>query len=188
MELDEAPGWDSIDAAIRPLVGDVVPAHFGTTATMLPNQGGLWGISAYNLDSHWFMVTYGLSELFQKVTDDPTASGWGEELTMHAAPATDVPMWAVRLLGRLGELVYERATPFLPAGYLEFPGVELPIPPVVCWTESRDLGTISTPNGSVQFVQTVGVSEVELEQMKQESTEGVLDQLRARDPLLIWPR
>ncbi len=188
MAGEDAPGWDSIDAAIRPLVGDVTPSHFGTPATMLPNQGGLWGISAYDLGSHWFLVTYGLSELFQKVSDDLSVSGWGEELTMHAAPATDVPMWAVQLLGRLGTLVYERSTPFLPGGLLEFPGAVPPLPPVVCWTEAGDLGVIDTPNGSVQFVQTVGISEDDLDMMRTESTEAVLDRRRSTDPLLVWPR
>ncbi len=43
MTDDEAPGWDAIDAAIHPLVGDATPSHFGSTTTMLPNQDGLWG-------------------------------------------------------------------------------------------------------------------------------------------------
>lgn len=133
------------------------------------------------------MVSYGLSELFGKVSDDPEVSGWGQELTMNVAPATDVPRWAVQLLGRLGTLVYERETPFLPGGRLEFPRVGSPLPPAVCWTEPRDLGTIDTPNGSVQFVQTVGISEHELELMQAETTEAVLDRRRTTDPLLLWP-
>ncbi len=107
---------------------------------------------------------------------------------MHVAPATDVPLWAVQLMGRLGTLVYERATPFLPGGRLEFPGVGSPLPPAVCWTEARDLGVIDTPNGTVQFVQTVGISEDELDLLKAETTEAVLDRRRTNDPLLLWPR
>ncbi len=187
MTDDDAPGWDAIDAAIAPLVGDVEPSHFGTN-TLLPDQDGLWGISAYDLGTHWFLVTYGLSELFAKVTDDPAVSGWGEELTMHTAPSAEVPTWAVRLLARLGELVYERGTPFWPDGRLEFPDTEPPIPPAVCWITDPDLGTIRTIHGELQFVQTVGVSASDLEEMRQTSTAQVVDRLRSTDPLLVWPR
>jgi hypothetical protein len=102
---DEAPGWDAIDTAIRPLVGEQQPLHWGRGAS-LPGQGGLWGVSAYRRSGHWFFVTYGLSELFTKTSDDRNVSGWGEELTMRiAAGAADdaPPAWAPRLLARLGE-------------------------------------------------------------------------------------
>lgn len=52
----------------------------------LGTKEGIWGVSAYRLPSHWFVVTYGLSELYTKVSDDPSTSGWGEELTMRVGP------------------------------------------------------------------------------------------------------
>ena len=104
---EEAPGWDFIDASIAHVVRGVPPQHWGT-GTGLSDQEGLWGISAYALVDHWFLVTYGLSELFTKVSDDPAVSGWGEEFTMRLhRTGDDVPTWAVRLLARLGELVFQ---------------------------------------------------------------------------------
>ena len=184
---DEAPGWDAIDQAITPIVGSTPPAHFGT-GTGLPNQDGLWGISAYDLETHWFLVTYGLSELFAKVSEDAEVSGWGEELTMHTAPGSEVPEWAVRLLARLGELVFQRGTPFLPGGRLEIPDAPSPMPPAVCWTEDDLLGAIETVNGRVQFVRTVGVTAEDIDAMRAASTDEVLSRRRAVDPLLLWPR
>lgn len=184
---DEAPGWDAIDVAIGPIVGSTQPAHFGT-GTGLPDQDGLWGISAYDLGTHWFLVTYGLSELFGKVSDEPEVSGWGEELTMHTAPGSEAPEWAVRLLARLGELVFQRGTPFWPGARLEIPDARSPMPPAVCWTEDDRLGTIDTPNGRVQFVRTVGATAADIAAMRTTSTHDVLAQLTSADPLLLWPR
>lgn len=183
---DGAPGWDAIDAAIAPIVGSTSPAHFGT-GTGLPDQDGLWGISAYNVDTHWFLVTYGLSELFGKVSESSEVSGWGEELTMHTAPAPEIPEWAVRLLARLGELVFQRGTPFWPGGRLEIPDAPSPMPPAVCWTEDDRLGVIDTVNGRVQFVRTVGVTDADIEAMRATSTDDVLGRMKSVDPLLVWP-
>jgi hypothetical protein len=55
MQQDDAPGWDAIDAALLPIVGDRQPLHWGTD-THLPGQGGLWGLSAYALDDHWSLL------------------------------------------------------------------------------------------------------------------------------------
>lgn len=183
----EAPGWDAIDEAIAPIVGSTPPAHF-VTGTGLPDQDGLWGVSAYDLETHWFLVTYGLSELFAKVSEDAEVSGWGQELTMHTAPEPEVPAWAVRLLARLGELVFQRGTPFWPGGRLEIPDAPSPMPPAVCWTEDDRLGVIDTANGRVQFVRTVGASAAGVEAMRATSTNDVIAQMRAVDPLLVWPR
>ncbi|MGH9288239.1 MAG: suppressor of fused domain protein [Acidimicrobiales bacterium] len=104
---DEAPGWDAIDAALRPVVEDRVPDHW-STGSGLPDQGRLWGIRAYRFVDHVLYVTYGLSELFMKVSDDEAVSGWGAGLTMRVVPPSGdrPPTWPVRLLARLGELVF----------------------------------------------------------------------------------
>ena len=182
---DEAPGWNAIDAAIGPVVGDVVPLHWGTN-TGLPQQDGLWGISAYALAEHWFFVTYGLSELFTKVSDDPAVSGYGEELTFRLLRSgeTDPPAWASKLLARLGELVYERRTPFLPGGRLELQGTD-EAPPALCWAADPEMRAIETPFGSVQFVATIGCSPTLLAEMRESSTDAVLSSVRPENPLLI---
>ncbi len=184
-----APGWDAIDAAVAPLVADTKPMHWAT-GTGLPNQGGVWGVSAYAQPGYWFFVTYGLSELFAKVTDEPTVSGFGEELTMRISrpeAESDAPEWTARLLARLGELVYERRTPFLPGGRLEITDASDAVPPALAWTEDPELDSITTPFGAVQFVATVGVSSERVEAMRQTSTQSVIDHIRSENPLLITP-
>lgn len=184
--MDEAPGWDAIEVAVGPLVGDAGPRHWGT-GTGLPDQDGLWGVSAYELSDHILYVTFGLTELFSKVSDDLAVSGWGMELTMRVLRDVSgpVPEWPVRLLARLGELVFERSTPFLPSGRLEIPDGDAVVPPSVCWTEDPLLSPVSGPFGEFSFVATVGVSRGLLAEMRETTTATVLERLRDANPLLI---
>jgi suppressor of fused len=184
---DEAPGWDAIDQALAPLVGDAEPMHWGT-GTMLPDQDGIWGISAYRRPDHWLFVTYGLTELFAKVSDEPAVSGWGFELTMRIAPdGSDAPpAWTPGLLSRLGELVFERSTPFQPGGRLEVPNASGGAPPALCWVEDPELApVVESPNGSFTFVATLGVATDVLDQMRASSTREVIESVRATNPLLV---
>jgi Suppressor of fused protein (SUFU) len=184
-DREDAPGWDAIDAAIAPLVGSRTPHHWGT-GTLLPGQDGLWGISAYDLGSYWFFVTYGLSELFTKDRDDPLVSGWGEELTLRVRRDRESPPdWVPPLLARLGQLVFQRATPFLPAGRLALLDASDGAPPALAWAADPQLDPITTPFGAVQFVATVGISEAMLERMRATSTADVLASVGARNPLFV---
>jgi hypothetical protein len=185
--VDEAPGWDAIDAAIRPFVGDREPRHWAT-GTGLPDQDGLWGISAYRRTDHWFFVTYGLSELFQKVWEDPQVSGWGEELTLRLALDGDdgPPEWGAKLLARLGTLVFQRAIRYAPGGRQQFGDARGDIPAAVCFAADPELpDPIATVHGTFTFVATVPISEGMLEAMRRASTSEVLDQVRRDNPLLI---
>ncbi len=181
-----APGWNAIEVAIAPLVEGIPPVHWGT-GTMVPDQDGLWGVSAYPRPGHWFFVTYGLSELFTKISQDRSVSGWGEELTMRVRREHDgeAPWWPPRLLARLGELVFERATPFWPGGRLELGNDGGEAPPAVCWTSDPELGEIATPHGSLAFVATVGVGRDLLARLRAGGTERGLAEVRAVNPLLV---
>jgi len=183
---DAAPGWEAIDEAIAPLVEGVAPVHWGVS-TMIPDQDGLWGVSAYPRPDHWFYVTYGLSELFTKISRDAAVSGWGEELTMrvHRGPASEAPGWPARLLARLGELVFERARPFWPGGRIELGDGGDEMPPAVCWTPDPELGEITTPNGNLEFVATVGVGRDLLARLRAQGTEAGLADIRTVNPLLV---
>jgi suppressor of fused-like protein len=108
---DEAPGWDAIETAVARVVPAQRALHWGTD--MLPGQDGIYGLSAYRVSGHWLLVTFGLTELFSKDSDDPRISGWGFELTMRV-PAAEAqpPVWARRLLQQLGRYVFGAGQPF----------------------------------------------------------------------------
>src|SRR4051794_9435935 len=104
MQDDNAPGWDAIEAVMAErLAVDGEPLHWSTG--VLPGEAGVYGISAYRLPRLWFFVTFGLTELYEKESEDPAVSGWGFELTMRTPRLEgdqQPPQWPMTLLARLG--------------------------------------------------------------------------------------
>ena len=147
---------------------------------------------AYRLPEMWFFVTFGLTELYEKVSDDAAVSGWGFELTMRTPRAggdAQPPEWALALLARLGEHVFTSASPFGPGHRLDpggpitgFPDTRLT---AVAFTTDPELASITTPNGSVDFLQVVGITAAELERMQQSTTAAVLGELADHSPHLV---
>jgi len=187
MEQDAAPGWDAIDAALAPLVGETEPQHWGTD-TALPDQDGLWGISAYPLDDHWLFVTYGLSELFTKVSDVVEISGWGHELTLRCLrqPQDDVPpSWIVSLLSRLGEVTYEQNQPFAVGGRMDLPNAPEGYPAGLVWTEDPLLAGFDGPFGRVDFLAVVGVSDDLMTEARLTTTALMLTAVSEENPAFV---
>src|SRR5688572_24481090 len=100
MAEGNAPGWDAIEATVRgQLDVDGAPLHWSTG--VLPGQDGVYGTSAYRVPGSWFFVTFGLTELYEKESDDLAVSGWGFELTMRTPRPDGVqqpPQWPLTLL------------------------------------------------------------------------------------------
>ncbi len=186
--VSEAPGWHAIERAIASVHPGVTPIHFGGEADALPNQG-VWGINAYPLEGHWLIVTLGLTELFEKRSDDPSTSGWGFELTIRALLTGDQPpQWALQLLQALGRAVYSTGRPFGDGHRLD-PGEPITGSNdtrlrAIAFATDSELDPIDTANGRVNFLQVVGITQEELAAMKETSTAAVLDGLRTLDPLL----
>src|SRR5205814_8777470 len=109
-----APGWDAIDAAFAPLYRGQEPRHVGPLLRwMLGGRDPLVGISAWKrLEPmpHWHFVSYGLTELYGKESDDPLVSGFGFELTFRLVcdPAEAAPpVWAFSLMQNFARYVLE---------------------------------------------------------------------------------
>ena len=191
MAHDNAPGWDAIEATVTErLAVFEEPLHWSTG--VLPGQDGVYGVSAYRVPGSWFFVTFGLTELYEKESDDAAVSGWGFELTMRIPRAdgeAQPPQWPLTLLARLGEYVFSSASPFGPGHRLDPGG---PITgttdtrlTAVAFTADPELPSITTANGSVEFLQVVGISSAELEQMQQSTTAAVLKDLADQNPHLV---
>ena len=88
-----APGWDAIDEALAGAYGDQEPKHYGTIIKYsLGGPDPLDGVSVYEHagpPAHWHYVSYGLSELYQKESEDLELSGWGIELTFRLVRGAD---------------------------------------------------------------------------------------------------
>ncbi|MBT2207323.1 MULTISPECIES: suppressor of fused domain protein [Actinomadura] len=195
--MDESPGWDAIDAALRPLYGDTAPYHLGTVHKWsLGGPDPLDGISVYPRAEpvpHWHFVSYGMSELYEKESEDPDESGWGFEFTFRLVrdPAEETPpVWAANLLQNLGRYVFNSGNWFEPGHHMSVNG------PIAAEREDSDiravgfvldpeLGEIATPHGSVKFLQVVGLATEEYEAVRQWNAGAFMDALAPHLPLFV---
>jgi hypothetical protein len=196
---DLTQGWKAIEAAITPLYPGQEPAHFGTIIRF--SMGGndpLDGISAYRATKpqpHWHFVTFGMSELYEKESENKEVSGWGFEFTFRLArdasePAdAQPPMWALNFLQNLARYVFETGNVFEPGHHMDLNGpIALEQETAITATLfARDpqLRPITTPNGKMQFVQILGITADELQAARAWDTTKFLSVMASVDPMLI---
>jgi len=82
-EETDSVGWDAIDEALLKVYPEQEPRHYGPVLKfMLGGEDPLDGISIYDGGDYWHFVTYGLSELHEKVSENAEYSGYGMEFTL----------------------------------------------------------------------------------------------------------
>lgn len=179
-------GWDVIEEQMVKLYGQQEPKHYGTLIPyMLGGNDPLDGISAYKANKpfpHWHFVTFGFSELYEKESENTDYSGFGFELTFRLTREEneeEPPAWALNLLQNMGRYVFNSGNIFTSGDYLDANG---PIClgfdtrlTALAFIEDPQLPAVHTPNGRVEFLQMVGITEDELEAMKTWSTLGMLE-------------
>ena len=124
-ELPDPVGWDAITAAFEKLYpGQEEPRHF---ATLIPwRLGGndpLQGVSAYDGGDFFHLVSYGLSDLYEKEGADPDYSGYGLEFTMKLRKAgmgdeSSELKCAAGIFNALARLTFEKGEQFFPDEYI----------------------------------------------------------------------
>ena len=195
---DVAPGIAAIATKLAKHYGyQEEHAHWGTESSL--RQGGrdpLDGVSAFNAGDHWHYVSYGLSELFDD--DDrlfptrPGESGFGFELSFRVAKGPDEtapPSWPVGLLQRLARYVFRSGNVFRPGDHMDLNG---PIGGLkktqlsgALFAPDPELTTIDARYGRVVFLQVIGVTEDELDAVKDWRCEGFLEVVTRHNPKLI---
>ncbi|WP_458123603.1 suppressor of fused domain protein [Paenibacillus sp. Z3-2] len=193
---ENTSGWDAIDKAIGDLYGEQEPRHYGTALPyMLGGPDPLDGISVYAVDKlmhHWHFVTYGFSELYEKEMQDASRSGYGFELTFRLTRSeeeTEPPAWALNLLQNVGRYVFNSGNVFHAGDYMDANGPIClesdTLLTALAFIEDPDLPEISTPNGSVKFIQIVGISGRELEMIQTWNTRGFLSACSSFTPKYV---
>jgi suppressor of fused len=191
---DAAPGWDAIDAALARIYPGVEPQHYGTLIKWrLGGPDPLDGISVYAREDHWHIVTYGLSELYGKESDDPTESGWGFELTFRPTrrpDETDHPMWALNFLQNIARYVFSSGNPFGPGHHMNLNGpISLAAPETairaITFADDPELGVISTVHGQLRFLQVVGLTLEEYAVIERWDVQQLLAAMAPHLPLLV---
>lgn len=195
-EQDDAPGWEAIDAALRPIYHEREPYHVGTIVPYaLGGPDPIHGISVYKNNDpspHWHFITYGFSELWAKESSDPEVSGFGFELTFRPtckAEETKPPNWALNFLQNMGRYVFETGNSFgvghtMPLnGSIEKDSSTL-IHAVSFYLDPQ-LPPIQTPNGRVEFLQIVGLTMEELDAIQAWDAAAFLRLRSKDDPFLL---
>src|SRR5262249_41245729 len=150
------------------------PRHYAAVVpAMLGGSDPLQGISAYEADhNHWHFVTYGLSDLYDKSVPDSPESGFGFELTFRLAREGDdqPPSSCLSLLQNLARYVLAAGNVVAPGHYMNLNGpvqagsdTELH---AAFFIEDPQLPAVQSVNGSVRFVQVVGITMDEAQTIK----------------------
>lgn len=127
-KIINASGWDAIDEeAKRIYPGQDNPKHYEPLIKWcFGGSDPLDGISVYDGGDYWHFVTYGLSELYDKESDDKEWSGYGMEFTFkikkdsYADEEYEIKC-ICGLLQQIARLTFESGEIFNPFEYLYQP-------------------------------------------------------------------
>ena len=198
-DTDAAPGWDAIDDALARLYGEQPPMHWGTVIkAMLGGPDPIDGISAYESGAgapHFHFCSYGFSSLYyDEAAVGKDFSRFGFELTFRLArqgESQETLVWVCNMIQNLGRYVFDSGRWFEEFHWIPANGpIKLESDTDIVgliFVQDPQLPPIDTPHGRVEFLQMVGVTTQELEDIKSKrrTVEDVATSLRVGNPLLI---
>lgn len=170
----QATGWDAIYEEGERVYPGKLREHYGTLLKWrLGGKDPLDGIDLYDGGDYWHFVTYGMSELYEKESENPEVSGFGMEFTFRLkkddyADENGELMCICGILQSLARLTYTQGEIFYPWEYVytgQKQGIDVQtksnITGFITVPDSR-FQTLDTPNGKVEFVEFIGVTDREL--------------------------
>ena len=176
---DYAPGWDAIDKeASRVYPGQDNPKHYGTLIKWkFGGEDPLDGISVYDGGDYWHFVTYGLSELYEKESENKEWSGFGMEFTFKLKKDKDLDeeqeiKCICGLLQQIAKITFTSGEIFNPYEFLytgQTAGIDAKrVSNITGFITIPDpqFQTLETENGRVEFLEFVGATNEELLALK----------------------
>ena len=174
----ETVGWNAIESAFEKIYpGQKNPKHYGTLISWrFGGNDPLDGISIYEADEYWHFVTYGLSELYEKQSEDKGISGFGMEFTLKLKKDSyDDEEAEIRcicgVLQSIARITFSKGEIFKAFEYLytgQKEGMDANrksnITGFITVSEPK-IEEIDTPNGKVKFVEMIGVTDNELQKI-----------------------
>ncbi|MDE7281325.1 MAG: suppressor of fused domain protein [Ruminiclostridium sp.] len=170
-------GWDAIIAEFERIYPDQKePKHYGRLIPWrLGGPNPLDGVSIYDGGDFWHFVTFGLSELYDKESEDKEWSGYGMEFTFKLKKdCYDMENEEAEFnciisnLDNIAKLTFEKGELFLPDEYVytgQTEGIDrFQKSKLTGFITMNDptVNTLDTPNGKVEFVEFIGVTDSEL--------------------------
>lgn len=209
---NDTPGWSAIDKELEKLYEKDSERHYATIVKQI--FGGKDPIDGFNIYDnseqtfHRHIISYGMSELyFNPKSADDEFSKWGFEFTMRIIPfngdkpaekkdgiiAQNEPYWVMNLMQNLARYVFSSGNHF---DSYHFIPTNSPIRGEtdtklvgIAFVPDVQLNTIDTPNGQVQFLQMVGLTQKELDWLWENPTTSrvkeLIDKMRVDNPMLI---
>lgn len=170
-----ATGWDAITAEaerVYPLQKN--PKHYGTLIKYrLGGKDPIDGFSVYDGGDCWHFVTYGLSELYEKETNNKEISGYGMEFTFklkkdnYEDEEAEI-MNICEILQGIARITFSNGEIFNEYEYLysgQTDGIDVNKKSNITGfitIPDKDFTPINTPNGKLKFVEFIGVTDDEL--------------------------
>lgn len=185
-------GWDDISETFDKIYPNKEPKHYGTIIKY--DVGGndpLDGISVYDAGDYYHFVTYGFSEIYEK-ENDSEISGFGFELTYKLKKTEKINeneiMCFLEKLQMIARYVFETKNVFKANQYIytgQINGIDLNHESnIVGFVTIKDTlaGKINSVNGSIEFIQLVGATLDELNQIinKVKTKEEVISNILER--------
>ncbi|XP_042874623.1 suppressor of fused homolog isoform X2 [Penaeus japonicus] len=139
-----------------------------------------------NIPPHWHYISFGCSDLHgdgrvHEQTGPENPSGFGFELTMRLKREEgekNPPTWPAAIMQGLAKYVFQSESMLCVGDHVSWhcplDNSESRVQHMLMG-EDPQLGTISTPNGPVQFVQIVGITTEELRATQHWNGVGVID-------------
>jgi suppressor of fused-like protein len=162
----DAPGWTALDEALARL-SPGTPHRFDVHET--EGDPPLESIAALAREGHWLYVTYGLTELYAKSSEDLAHSGYGFELTfrLRRSDEPEPPAWPAALLRTVAQYVVFTGEALAPGHHVDAGGPLTTAVPTeltaALLVEDPELSPLSTAHGEVKFHALVGLHPAELD-------------------------
>lgn len=195
---DWAPGWESIEEEFNKIYHNQNPEHFGTNLAARAIFGGdeyLDGYSIYkSLKGYKHIVTFGLTELY--ATEEAFGkeySKWGYEMTIKLPVVeTEECMWAISMLANLARYTFKSGRWFEPFQFIAGNGQPIKIGSdskitALIIVKDTELSSIDTVHGKVEFMQLIGITERELQVIKEdrEQVSVLIERMKQNNPMLV---
>lgn len=178
-EETPALGWDAITAELeRVYVGQTNPKHYGTLIKWrLGGKDPLDGISIYDGGDYWHFVTFGMSELYVKESENKEYSGFGYEMTFKLKKSDYLDEEAeIRcicgILQSIVRITFTKNEVFAPYEFLytgQTAGIDVnqksKLTGFICVPDPT-LNTLDTPFGKAAFLEFIGMTDAELKALK----------------------
>ncbi len=184
-EEDWAPGWEAIDEVFEKLYPNQKPAHFGAAMPSRAIFGGDEYVDGYSIyqspNGYKHLLTYGMTELYtNEEAFGGEWSGWGYEMTIKLKEnSVEDCKWAINMLSSLARYTYTKKKFFEPMQYIAGNGTSLHIGiesaiTALLVVNDTECNGIDTVHGRVEFMQLVGITQRELEVLKEDYTQAGL--------------